>query len=166
MKTISIVNLKGGVGKSITARDLSYNFSSIGYRVLLIDNDKQGDSSRQYNRRSEDHPGIDAIMEGYSTVHEIIQATDFENLDIITANMNLITANKKVMMNLKRPQHDRIQRFLREVENEYDFCIIDNAPDINISVINALSASQYVIIPVQVVSRIRCREERDKDARK
>ena len=48
MKTISIVNLKGGVGKSITARDLSYNFSSIGYRVLLIDNDKQGDSSRQY----------------------------------------------------------------------------------------------------------------------
>lgn len=150
MKTISIVNLKGGVGKSITARDLSYNFSSIGYRVLLIDNDKQGDSSRQYNRRSEDHPGIDAIMEGYSTVHEIIQATDYKNLDIITANMSLITANKKVMMNLKRPQHDRIQRFLREVENEYDFCIIDNAPDINISVINALSASQYVIIPVEL----------------
>lgn len=153
MQTISIVNLKGGVGKSITARDLSYNLNKKGKKVLLIDNDKQGDSSRQYNRRSEDKPGIDAIMTGkYKDIKDIIQETDYPCLDIITANMNLITANQKVMMELSRPQHDRIQRAMIEAATayDYDYCIIDNAPDINISVINALCASQYVIIPVEL----------------
>lgn len=151
MRTVSIANLKGGVGKSITTRDLAYNLSIRGYKVLILDNDKQGDSSRQFNRRQEDSSGTDAIMtEKNQDMGNLIQNTDIENIDIITTNMKLINANKEVMMDCRRPQHDRIKKALEKVQDKYDFCIIDNAPDINISVINALVASEDVIIPVEV----------------
>ena len=68
----------------------------------------------------------------------------------MAANMNLLTAGLEVILDQKRPQHNRLKKALEQVEDTYDFCIIDNAPDINISTINALVASDDVFVPVTI----------------
>ena len=62
MRTVAVINLKGGVAKTITSNSIAYILANQGYRVLLLDNDKQGDASRGLNRRTQDGEGIDRIM--------------------------------------------------------------------------------------------------------
>ena len=152
MKTLSIINLKGGVAKTISAVTMGYILAAErGYKVLLIDNDKQGNASKMLGRHSYERSGIEHIMtERLPNMAAVIQQTEYEGLDIIPANMTLIEANASVMIDQKRPQHDRIKKALARVSDRYDFCIIDNAPDINISTVNALVASDYVMIPVTI----------------
>lgn len=151
MRTIAVINLKGGVAKTTSSINIAYILNQKGYRVLLVDNDKQGDCSRGMNRRTQEGPGIDRIMvERKPDMDSLIQKTDYENLDIITANLNLLTANMEVTMDRVRPQQTRLKNALQKVQEEYDFCVIDNAPDINVSVINALTAADDVLIPVEV----------------
>lgn len=151
MRTIAVINLKGGVAKTTSSINIAYILNQKGYRVLLVDNDKQGDCSRGMNRRTQEGSGIDRIMvERKPDMASLIQKTDYENLDIITANLNLLTANMEVTMDRVRPQQTRLKNALRQVQEEYDFCVIDNAPDINVSVINALTAADDVLIPVEV----------------
>lgn len=151
MRTISVINLKGGVAKTTTSINIAYVLTRTGYRVLLVDNDKQGDCSRGLNRRTSDGDGIDRIMtDRHPDMEKLIHKTDYENLDIITANLGLLTANMEVTMDRVRPQQNRLKKALEQVKDRYDFCVIDNAPDINISVINALTAADDVLIPVEV----------------
>lgn len=153
MRTISVINLKGGVAKTITSNSIAYILASRGYRVLLVDNDKQGDASRGMNRRTQDGEGIDRIMTARHPedwMNKLIKHTDFERLDILTANMRLLMANQSVMLDQTRPQQFRIKNALECIKEEYDFCVIDNAPDINISTINALTACNDVLIPVEI----------------
>lgn len=152
MRILSIINLKGGVAKTITSVVFAYILAAVfGYRVLLVDNDKQGDASRQLRRRSTDRKGIEEIMlSRRPDMKKLIQKTDYDNLDIITANMKLLKANLEVMLDQQRPQQTRLEKALESVAGEYDFCIIDNAPDINISTINALVASDDVIVPLEI----------------
>ena len=152
MKVLSIINLKGGVAKTISSVNMAHILAAVkGFKVLLIDNDKQGNASKIMNRHSYDHKGTAEVMtqRGIDPA-EVIQHTDFEGLDIITANMNLLTANLEVMLDQSRPQQTRFKKFLDGLQNEYDYCIIDNAPDINISTINALVASQDVMVPITI----------------
>lgn len=152
MKTLSIINLKGGVAKTISSVTMAYILAAEkGFRVLLVDNDKQGNASKMLNRHGYDHKGIEHIMtERLPNMAAVIQHTDYDGLDIIAANMNLINANMEVMMDQKRPQQNRIKKALEKVTDKYDICIIDNAPDINISTVNALVASDHVMIPVTI----------------
>lgn len=152
MKTLSIINLKGGVAKTTSAVNIAYILAAKhGFKVLLIDNDKQGNASKILNRHSYDKPGTAEIMtQRNPDLKEIIQHTDYEGLDIISANMNLLTANLKVQLDQQRPQQTRFKKTLDKVDTRYDYCIIDNAPDINISTINALVASSDVAIPITI----------------
>ena len=101
MRTIAIINLKGGVAKTTSSINIAYILSTKGKRVLLVDNDKQGDCSRGMNRRTQEGAGIDKIMvDKKPDMASLIQKTDYENLDVITANLNLLTANMEVAPNL------------------------------------------------------------------
>lgn len=151
MRTIAIINLKGGVAKTTSSINIAYILMRKGYKVLLVDNDKQGDCSRGMNRRTQDGEGIDRIMvERHPDMEKLINKTDYLHLDIITANLGLLTANLEVTMDRVRPQQNRLKKALQQVADNYDFCVIDNAPDINVSVINALTAADDVLIPVEV----------------
>lgn len=151
MRTISIMNLKGGVAKTTSADNMAYILSKRGYKVLMVDNDKQGDLSRGFKRRTTSGDGINCIMtEDEPDMEQLIKHTDYENLDIITANLTLLNANREVEMDLTRPHHDRLKTALDLICDRYDFAVIDCPPDINISVINALSASNDVLIPVEI----------------
>ena len=153
MKTLSIINLKGGVGKTISSVNIAHILAAVHKkRVLLIDNDKQGNASKFYNRHDYEHKGIAEVMTevGRLDIREAIQHTETPDLDIITANMNLLTANLQVILDQTRPQQTRMRTALEPLINDYDYCIIDNAPDINISTINALVASDEVAIPITI----------------
>lgn len=152
MKVVSIINLKGGVAKTISSVNMAHIMAAVhGFKVLLIDNDKQGNASKILNRHSYNGKGTAEVMtqRGIDPA-EVIQKTDFDGLDIITANMNLLTANLEVMLDQSRPQQTRFKKFLEGLQSEYDYCIIDNAPDINISTINALVASNDVLVPITI----------------
>lgn len=152
MKTLSIINLKGGVAKTISSVNMAHILAAVhGFKVLLIDNDKQGNASKILNRHSYDHKGTAELMtERRVDMSELIQNTDYDGLDIITANMNLLTANLEVMLDQQRPQQTRFRKALESIQSEYDYCIIDNAPDINVSTINALVASNDVMVPITI----------------
>jgi len=152
MKTISIINLKGGVAKTISAINIACILATVhGKKVLLIDNDKQGNTSKFFNVHSYDEPSISEVLtiKGFET-YKAIKSTRYSGLDVMPANMLLLRANKEILLDVSRPQQTRLQKALRSIEGQYDYCVIDNAPDINMSVMNALVASDDVLVPIKV----------------
>ena len=100
MKTLSIINLKGGVAKTISSVNMAHILAAVhGCKVLLIDNDKQGNASKILNRHSYDHKGTAEVMtqRGIDPA-AVIQHTDYDGLDIITANINALVASQDVMV--------------------------------------------------------------------
>lgn len=152
MRVVSIINLKGGVAKTISSTSIAYILSQIyKYRVLLVDNDKQGNTTKLFNLHDEEEMSIADIMtERNIDIEDVIATTQYENLDVIPADMRLLKANLTVIMDATRPQQFILKNALEQIDEEYDFCIIDNPPDINISVINALVASDDVMIPIKI----------------
>ena len=151
MQTISIISLKGGVAKTTTAVNMAYILAAVHKKkVLVIDNDKQGNASKAFDRYdTEDKDTIArAMLERNFDVSEIIKKTNYEGIDIITANMDLLEANLKTVVDAGRQQQTRFKKALAAVSGNYDFCIIDNAPDINMSIINALVMTNDVIMPI------------------
>lgn len=152
MKVISIINLKGGVAKTMSSINFAHILSTIhNKRVLIVDNDKQGNTTKLFNLHSEEELSIANIMTDKNIdIEEVIVPTQYKNLDLIPANMKLLKANLDVIMDVSRPQQYRIKKALDQIKGDYDYCIIDNPPDINMSVINALVASDDVLIPIKV----------------
>lgn len=159
MRTISIINLKGGVAKTVTSINMAYQLMKRGSRVLLVDCDKQGNTSKFMKCHSYDKKSLSDILLGTADIREVIIRSGCESecapfsesvLDVIPANMSLLRADRQVLLDTTKPQQTRIREALKQVGSDYSFCIFDCAPDINISIINALAASDDVIIPVTI----------------
>lgn len=153
MKTISIANLKGGVGKTITTINLSYLLASeFGMRVLVVDNDQQGNTSQFFGRYDYEHPGMSEVMRREcEDVNDVIQHTNNPKLDIIASNLSLAMAERQVQSEAGGcPQQVRLREVLKKVDARYDYCIIDNAPSLGMCVINALVASDFLVVPAKI----------------
>lgn len=151
MKTIAIINMKGGCAKTTTSVNMAHILAKdYGKRVLVIDNDKQGNLSKACGAWSYDNPSLADILTGAAGITEVIQAMQIPLLNVIPANMHLLTANLMVIKDEDRQQATILKDELQEVADAYDYCIIDCPPDINISVINALVAADEVIIPIKI----------------
>ncbi len=154
MKTIAIINLKGGVGKTHTAANMAYELYRRGCKVLLIDNDKQGNLSRTYNRYNarEIAPVTKILSLQYGEDEGLIQETAYELLDIITSNMSLFGATWNLTKELQVSQIERYRNFVKwtGIDEVYDYCIIDNPPDLGLNVVNALALTDEVIVPVKI----------------
>ena len=128
MKTISIINLKGGVAKTLTADSMAHVLATFhNKRVLLVDNDKQGNTSKAFGVHSYDDKSIsDVLTARRLDPREVIKKTRFQNIDVMPANMTLIRANMEVLMDSTRPQQTRLRSALNAIaeENFYDFCIM------------------------------------------
>lgn len=148
MKTISIINLKGGVGKTISAINIADVLVRRGKRVLLVDNDKQANASKFFRVMSYDRPSISEVLT-HKNFPLPIQQTGY-SVDVLPANMTLLRANKDILLDTGWMQQNRLRKALATVADKYDYAIIDNAPDINMCTINALVASDDVLIPVKV----------------
>lgn len=151
MKTIAVLNLKGGVGKTTTATNLAYELSRKG-QTLLIDADKQGNASEFYGRYDDDTPAaLGRVLEqdkaDFSGAPYYVK-TDYDGLYIMPANTGLMKSNLALLMNPAPRRETRLARFLRELEPAFQFCVIDCAPDIDMATINALMAADIAIVPV------------------
>lgn len=150
MAKIAIINLKGGVGKSVTACNLSCILAGIySRRVLVMDLDKQANTTKFFNRVPDgDKKTMADVLTLQATLKDVIVHTNFADIDIAPSSMQMLLANKSVMFDLAHRREDRIRRALGEYSSEYDYCIIDCPPDIDMATINALVAADWVIIPV------------------
>ncbi len=144
MITISIINQKGGVGKTTTALNIA-SYLSNSNKILAIDLDKQGNLS--------DNLGV---TEPSTTIEDLFLKNDFEivpvkeNLDLIPANIDFAGIDLKIQNELSREKI--LGGALQDCQDKYNYCIIDCPPDINLITINALSTSDHIIIPIKADS--------------
>ena len=112
MKVISLLNLKGGVAKTFTAVNMAYELYRRGYKVLLLDNDKQGNLSKAYGRYdAESVAPITKLLSGeWQAAAELIQRTDYEGIDIVSANMSLMGATWQLTTEETGNQIERYKR--------------------------------------------------------
>ena len=151
MRTVAVVNLKGGVGKSTTAINMALIMSQAhGKNVLLIDNDFQAAVTKFFGKHSYDKPSMEDVLRNpMLSAEEVIIPSGRWGLDIIPANMNMIAAADDLITDKDSDQIGRIRNILNQVEEEYDYCIIDCHPSVGIEVLNALAAAEDIIIPIK-----------------
>lgn len=124
-------------------------------KVLLFDNDKQGNASRLFDayQKEVEAPAAAVLKNAAFRVGDI-KHTNNRNLDIVPCNYFMELAELRAKADTQLPQHDRYRRAFKGLEhcagNYYDFCIIDNAPDLGMNVINAIVAADEIIIPVNL----------------
>ena len=146
-KVVSIANQKGGVGKTTTAVNLSTLLAKKGKKVLLIDTDPQGNATSGLGIDKNVELSTYDLLISDVTAKEIIQDTPIKNLDISPSNINLAGAEVQLVSMMSREQ--RMKEKLDEVKEDYDFIIIDCPPSLGLITLNAFTASDSVLIPVQ-----------------
>ena len=153
-KIISMVNQKGGVGKTTTSINLSASLGYLGKKVLLIDLDPQGNTTTGVGINKGDiDKSIYDVLVSEATFPEVIQKTKFKNLHIVPATINLagvdIELIEKSRFQSGFSKGEQLKQKLNEIRDNYDFILIDCPPSLGILTTNALTASDSVIIPVQ-----------------
>lgn len=148
-KIIAIANQKGGVGKTTTAISLSSSLAHFNRKVLLLDMDPQGNSSRGVGTDVSilSRNIYDALLKGYD-INKIIKKTPMKNLDLIPANLKLASTESEIGMMNKQP-YFLLKDTIAALKKDYDYIIIDCPPSLGLLSINALVASDSVLIPVQ-----------------
>lgn len=144
MKIIAVINQKGGVGKSTTAEALTAGLLLKGYTCLAIDLDAQGNLSYTAGAKTEGVPTVLEVLTGEATAREAIQ--HLQGGDVIAANKALAGAD--AFINSTGKEY-KIKEALEELQEEYQYIIIDTPPALGILTVNALTACHSIIIPAQ-----------------
>ena len=147
-KIISIANQKGGVGKTTTSINLSTILAKKGRKVLMIDADPQGNASSGVGVGREDiELSIYDVLINDTEIPNVVKKTNVKNLSLCPSNINLAGAEVELVSMMSREQ--RLKEKLDEVKEDYDFIIIDCPPSLGLITLNAFTASDSVLIPVQ-----------------
>ena len=146
-KVISVANQKGGVGKTTTTVNLGTILAKKGKKVLLIDADPQGNATSGLGVDKECELSTYDILANDAEMEEVVQDTIIKNLKLCPANMNLAGAEVELVSMMSREQ--RLKEKLEKVKDNYDYILIDCPPSLGLITLNAFTASDSVLIPVQ-----------------
>lgn len=148
MISIAIINLKGGVGKSVTACNLAAELAAKSKSVLVVDLDKQGNTSKFFGVLDYDSPSVAEVMLGEDDIlAAIVKGVDVWGVHLLPCDMRMLKANRTILMD-NGPRQFHLRDALKCVAGDYDYCIMDCPPDLDMGSINALCAADWVIIPV------------------
>ena len=149
-KVISIVNQKGGVGKTTTPVNLSASLGVLEKNILLIDADPQANATSALGidlKPEHENKTIYEVLENQIDINSAILKTDSPNLDIIPSTIDLVGAEIELVNEIDREK--MLQKQIQFIKSKYDFILIDCPPSLGLITINVLTASNSVIIPIQ-----------------
>ena len=146
-KIISVANQKGGVGKTTTTVNLSTILAKKGKKVLLIDTDPQGNVTSGLGVSKDVELSVYDILIGDTEFDETLQETAIKNLKVCPSNISLAGAEVQLVSMMSREQ--RLKTKLDKIKDQYDYILIDCPPSLGLVTLNAFTASDSVLIPVQ-----------------
>ncbi|EAG7817922.1 ParA family protein [Listeria monocytogenes] len=147
-KVIALANQKGGVGKTTSSVNLSSSLAFLGKKVLLVDIDPQGNASSGIgvNKGEIEHCIYDVLVDDVA-IQDVLQKTDLDNLNVIPATIQLAGAEVELVPAISR--EIRLKKAIDSIRDDYDYVIIDCPPSLGLLTLNALTAADSVLIPVQ-----------------
>ena len=152
-KTISIINQKGGVGKTTTVINLAAGLNIKGKRVLVIDLDPQGNATTGLglSNLKNSEKSIYSVLNGTKKISDVIEKTNFENIDIITSNVDLSGLEVETAGDNRRAfiLKEQITSYLNDSRGVYSYILIDCPPSLSLLTIMALVASDSLLVPLQ-----------------
>lgn len=146
-KIISVANQKGGVGKTTTSINLSTMLAKRGRKVLLIDADPQGNATSGVGAKKDTEFSTYDILVGETEIKEVLEGTIIKNLVVCPSNINLAGAEVELVSMMSREQ--RLKEKLESIKEKFDYILIDCPPSLGLITLNAFTASDSVLIPVQ-----------------
>ena len=147
-KILAITNQKGGVGKTTTAINVAAALAANDLRILVIDSDPQGNATTGMGARKDpDRPSLYQVLLGGAEIADAVLHTEFEGLDLVPGDKNLVGANLELVDTPRREfrLHDKVAA----VRSQYDFILIDCPPALDLLTLNALIAADSVLVPIQ-----------------
>lgn len=146
-KVIAIANQKGGVGKTTTSINLSACVAEKGKKVLLIDIDPQGNATSGLSVNSHDEKSIYNVLVDDIKIEDAIKPTMVKNLHICASNIDLAAAEIELVSLVSR--ENRLKNAIERMETDYDYVFIDCPPSLGLITLNAFTAADSVIVPIQ-----------------
>tara|TARA_B100001093_G_scaffold5424_1_gene5474 strand:- start:6480 stop:7274 length:795 start_codon:yes stop_codon:yes gene_type:complete len=153
MQIISVINQKGGVGKTTTVINLAAGLTQLNKKILVIDLDPQGNATTGLGLSNTDNSSdtIYSVLNGTKEINEVIKKTKFENLDIVTSNVDLSglevetadDSNRAFILKLK------LAHYLNTSRGSYDYVLIDCPPSLSLLTVMALVSSNSLLVPLQ-----------------
>lgn len=146
-KIISIANQKGGVGKTTTAVNLSACLAQAGKKTLIIDIDPQGNATSGLGANKQVPKSVYDVIINNEDIDETLQATDLPNLEVCPSNINLAGAEVELVSVISR-EH-RLKEAIDKIRDDYDYIILDCPPSLGLITLNAFTAADSVLVPIQ-----------------
>ena len=152
MKTISMINIKGGVGKTISTVNVGAVLAEQGYRVLIVDLDAQANATQLldcYQADAEKTIKNIFLEKKYTTTAAIVK-TQHENIELIPSHIGFAFSESMIITDTSRQPQTILRKALNQVSDNYDYCLLDCPPNIGIVTLNALTASDYTLVPIKI----------------
>ncbi len=152
-KIISVINQKGGVGKTTTIINLAAGLTMKGKKILVIDLDPQGNATTGLGLSNTENSELTiySVLNGNKKISEVIQSTKFENLNLITSNVDLSGLEVETAGDSRRAfkLKDELTSILNDSRASYDYILVDCPPSLSLLTIMALVASDALVVPLQ-----------------
>ena len=153
MQIISVINQKGGVGKTTTVINLAAGLTQLNKKILVIDLDPQGNATTGLglSNINNSNDTIYSVLNGTKTLSEVIKKTKFENLDIVTSNVDLSGLEVETAGDSKRAfiLRDQLMANFKDSREDYDYLLIDCPPSLSLLTVMALVSSKSLLVPLQ-----------------
>jgi len=146
MKVLASYNIKGGVGKTAAAVNISYLAAHQGWRTLVWDLDPQGAASFYFRIKSKVKSGVKGIINKKHDLSDIIKGTDFEDLDLIPADFSY--RNMDLLLDDKKNSSQHLHKLLKPLSDDYDFIILDCPPSISLVSESVFYAADALLVPI------------------